>query len=252
MGFELFIGHAEYELQTAERQLNLMLNRWVDGLIVLGNFSGGANMVKSLQSPNTPIVSIASGTNTNLPFVDFDQTQGAILALNYLFKLNHRKIAFIGNDQISGVNERLNTYREFMKSNLLDIPVEYINDNVLTSSQAQIYTRKLLSLPLPPTALFCASDVIALGAMSGAWQMGWQIPKDLSIIGYDDITEAKDAYIPLTTIKQPASLAAKKAVEMLLNLINSPSDSSGCKSKILQPQLVIRESCFGPKDHTID
>jgi LacI family repressor for deo operon, udp, cdd, tsx, nupC, and nupG len=244
---ELLIGHAEYESETAERQFNLLLNRWSDGLLLLGNLPGDQTILSNLKKYNTPIVAIAGNISDMIPSVDFNNVTGTRAALNYLYELGHRRIAFIGNQEHAGVRERLAVFKEFLAEHSLSIWEEYIKTNPKTRGEALSCTRSLLSLPKSPTAIFCASDLLALGAMNGAWQMGLAVPKDISIIGYDDIEEAADSYPPLTTIRQPAGAISNAAVELLLELIGNPNGMDLNTKVSIHPELIIRSSCAAPK-----
>ena len=243
-GVELLIGHAEYEMKTAERQLSFMVNHWFDGLVLLGNLPGDEKVIHSLQNRNTPMVSIASGYDMDLPFIDFDNVYGARVALEYLSGLGHKRIAFIGNQQHAGVKQRLDEYRAFLSENSLVLDDRYIYPDTRMRGEAREYTRCLLKLPKPPTAIFCASDYFALSAISSAWQMGMQIPKDISIMGYDDIEELTDVFVPLTTIKQSTSDIGKYAIELLQKMIDRSNDYN--EKTELKPELIIRNSCSEP------
>ena len=243
---ELLIGHAEYELKTAERQLGLMVNHWFDGLVLLGNLPGDEKVIHSLQNRNTPMVTVASGFDMELPSIDFDNIYGARTALEYLRSLGHQRIAFIGNQEHAGVKQRLDEYRRYLAENSMMLVEEYIYTKSKTSKDAMEYTRNLLTLPVPPTAIFCASDYLALSAISGAWQMGWQIPKDISIMGYDDIEELTDVFIPLTTMKQSTQEIGRLAIDLLQKMIDKSTEHD--EKLKLKPELVIRSSCSNPSD----
>jgi Transcriptional regulators len=244
---ELLIGHADYELETAERQFNLLLNRWSDGLLLLGNLPGDQTIISNFKKYNTPIVAIAGNISDMIPSVDFNNVIGTRAALNYLFELGHRGIAFIGNQEHAGVGERLAVFKEFLAEHSLPVSEEYIKTSPKTRGEALSCTRSLLSLAKSPTAIFCSSDLLALGVMSGAWQMGLEVPKDISIIGYDDIEEAAESYPSLTTIRQPAGAISKAAVELLLEFIGNPNGIEVNTKVSIDPELIIRNSCAAPK-----
>src|SRR6266567_3786499 len=242
-GFELLLGHADYDSQTAQRQLTFMLNHWFDGLFLLGNIPGDATLLTMVEQSRTPCVAAASGSEKSVPLVALDEVRGTSLGLDYLSHLGHRRIAFVGNVEHAGVSERLVTFRQFVRSRGLEWHDEYEQRCSHTPGDATMRVRQLLSLPLPPTAIFCASDMLALHAMSVAWQLGFHLPKHLSIIGFDDIEQAAESVPSLTTIRQPVALMAQQAVSMLRALIDgSPGDVQEHRC-IVQPELIIRASC---------
>jgi LacI family repressor for deo operon, udp, cdd, tsx, nupC, and nupG len=242
-GFELLLGHADYDAQTAQRQLTLMLNHWFDGLLLLGNIPGDAHLLAMLQQSQTPWVAVASGLEASVPLVALDEVRGASLSMEYLFHLGHRRLAFVGTMEHAGVGERLATFRQFVHDRGLEWHDVYEQCCARTHGDATVCLRQLLSLPSPPTAIFCASDVLALRAMSVAWQLGFHLPDQLSIIGFDDIEQAAESVPSLTTIRQPVALMAQQAVSMLREIINgSPGDAQEHR-RIVQPELIIRASC---------
>lgn len=239
-GIEVLIGHAEYAPEIAERQLNLMINYWFDGLILLGNLPGDEKLIHELNVKDTPMVAVASGFDMNLPSVDFDNAYGSKLAMEYLFSKGHKDIAFIGNTELAGVKQRLNVYEKMLKQANL-YRKNYVYSFTKSRREAIEYTRQLLGMEKPPTAIFCPQDYLALASMSGIWQMGLSVPKDVSVFGYDDIEEAEDAFIPLSTIRQSTDVAAKNAVDLLLDIMN---DVKIAKKKIkIKPEICIRNSC---------
>lgn len=84
-----------------------------------------------------------------------------------------------------------------------------------------------MALPQPPSAIFCHSDIVAIGAIHQAKQQGLKVPQDLSVIGFDDISMAKYADPPLTTVAQPRYQIGKQAVQMLLELLEGNPEKEG-------------------------
>ncbi|QBD75995.1 LacI family transcriptional regulator [Ktedonosporobacter rubrisoli] len=243
-GFELLLGHADYDAQTAQRQLTLMLNRWFDGLLLLGNLPDDATLLMMVQQSRTPCVAVASGAKTTVPLVALDEERGALLGLEYLFHLGHRRLAFVGTIEHAGVSERLATFRHFVKDRGLEWHEGYEQCCAArTPGDATERLRQLLARPRPPTAIFCASDALALRAMSVAWQLGFHLPAQLSILGFDDIEQAAESVPPLTTIRQPVSLMAQEAVSMLRDLIDGSANERQEYRRIVKPELIVRASC---------
>jgi len=102
-------------------------------------------------------------------------------------------------------------------------------------------TKKLMTLKRPPTAIFAANDEMAIGSIKAIKSIGWKVPKDVAVVGFDDIKMASVFEPSLTTIAQPASLIGIRAMETLLDLMNQGSYVR--RSNILEGDLVIRESC---------
>jgi LacI family transcriptional regulator len=242
-GFELLIGHADYNQETAQRQVAFMLNHWFDGLFLLGNIPGDAALLAMLQQSRTPCVAVASGSQLPVPLVTVDEVQGTLLSLEHLFHLGHRRIAFVGYMEHAGVSERLATFRQFVQEKSLVWHDEYELRCLRTPGDVASRLHQLLSLPSPPTAIFCASDVLALRAVSIAWQHGFHLPDQLSIIGFDDIEQVAESAPALTTIRQPIPLMAQEAVSMLRTLIDGLLYDVDQDRRIVQPELIVRASC---------
>lgn len=243
-GFELLVGHADHDQETAQRQMAFMLNHWFDGLFLLGNIPGDAALLTMVQQSRTPCVAVASGSQLPVPLVAVDEVQGTLLSLEYLLRLGHCRIAFVGYLEHAGVSERLTTFRQFVQDQGLVWHDEYEQCCARTPGDVPSRLRRLLSLPSPPTAIFCASDVLALRTMSIAWQHGFHLPDQLSIIGFDDIEQAAESAPALTTIRQPVQLMAQEAASMLQMLIDGLLlYDAGPNRRIVQPELVVRASC---------
>lgn len=246
-GFDLLVGHAASDPETAERHLAFLLNPWFDGLFLLGNLPGDSLLRQMLQQRPRPCVAVACGPEKSLPAVAIDEDAGAQLALDYLFQLGHRRIAFLGNLEHAGVRERLACFQKFVQERDLVWREEYEQHCSSSRGEAAACVRHLLALPEPPTALFCASDLLALGAISGAWQMGRTVPEELSVLGFDDIEEAAEGVPSLTTVRQPVETMAERATHLIRSLIEGHAPEEHARHMIIQPELVIRQSCTTPR-----
>jgi DNA-binding LacI/PurR family transcriptional regulator len=139
-------------------------------------------------------------------------------------------------------------YCEFMQNHLGESRQNYIQLGENSYDGGYEATRRLLSLPSPPSALFAADDTMAVGALSAALDMGRSVPGDLSVIGFDDIKMAAYVRPALTTVRQPIEEIGKKAIELLLEMIREDSALDPLPRLLIEPELVIRESCAVPGD----
>ncbi|MBX3062715.1 MAG: LacI family DNA-binding transcriptional regulator [Anaerolineae bacterium] len=239
-GIDLMLCHAEYDLETVRRQLKFMI-KWFDGLLLIGDMPGDRVVFQDLQEHNIPFVAVACGTQVNAPFVNTDEERGMTLGMDYLYNLGHRRIAFIGTIDHAGTRERLSSYQEYVAQKSLIWHDDYVQPCAYTRSAAIDAAQTLLSLAEPPTAIFCTSDLQALGAVSGALQMGWRVPEMVSILGFDDIEESNFTFPSLSTIRQPVGALAEAAMNLLMSLIegNTPEH----QGVVIQPRLMVRRSC---------
>lgn len=247
-GLEILIGHAGYELSTAERQMNMMMQHLFDGVFIVGNLPGDEKLLNQIHERKVPAVSVTGTSSENIIHVDSDSIHGTRLAMEYLHSLGHRRIAFLGNEDHAGVPDRLRTYGEFVQRHDLHCPPEYIRRAIRSSGEAIVGAMDLMRLPQPPTAILCTSDTLALGAMSGVWQLGLQVPRDISIMGYDDIDEGRDSFPSLTTVRQPTDVMAREAMSLLAGLIeSSPEGDERALGASVEPELIVRASCTPPE-----
>ena len=243
---ELLIGHAKYDIQRAERILRLMRTRLFDGVVLLGDMPGDNVIINELNQYATPYVTIARGTTAATPSVNVDEQAGTTMALEYLVKLGHRRIACMASMALAGVGERVNQYKLFVQQSQLPHYPEYAQITKINHSDIYQALHAMFSASEPPTAIFCALDRVAIIAIDACRSMGLDVPQDVSIIGFDDIDDAASAFPALTTVRQPATLMARQAVALLVACIeaeNEDHEALHLQRHILMPSLVIRNSC---------
>jgi LacI family transcriptional regulator len=126
----------------------------------------------------------------------------------------------------------------------LSIPPGYVRYGDFLSATGYRETMALLELPTPPTAIFVCADQMALGAYEALYEKGMRVPDDVSIVGFDDLDEARWAIPPLTTVRQPLTEMAGMATRMLLTLV-SGEELETTRVELATP-LVVRASTAPP------
>lgn len=245
-GYLVLIGDCAHQPQKEKEFLELLLTRQVDGLILLGSQFPFA-LLSDEQRYQLPVVMANEfASEMSLPTVHIDNLTAAFVAVNHLLKLGHQRIACIaGPDSMPLCRYRTQGYIQALRrSNLPVDPACIIRGDFSFATGAQALTQ-LMSLPQPPQALFCHSDVLALGAMSQANRLGLRVPEDVSIVGFDDIEMARYCDPPLTTIAQPRYQIGCEATQMLLEAFQGKQVNSG--SRLLESELVIRGSTASAK-----
>ena len=179
-------------------------------------------------------------SNPNYPSVHATNYQGSIEAMEYLLGLGHKRIGYIsGRAELESSNRRLLGYRAALEKAGIPIDEKLIASGDYTTETGVSCTRELLALENPPTAIFASNDQMAIGVFQVAEELGIRIPEDLSVIGFDNITESK--YMDLTTVDQFISEMGYVATQMLIKIINGiPLDDQTYR---MQTRLVIRNSC---------
>lgn len=190
-------------------------------------------------SRGVPIVQLGGILTPNIPYVGYDPVYSVQLAVDYLYRQGHRRIAEIsgspkypaGPARHAAVIERLSQ---------LGLKLSACVESDWTASGGYESTRQLLDQKNDYSAFICGSDLIALGAMSALWQAGKRVPEDVSVIGFDDIAEAAHFHPALTTIRQDFDKLGQQSVEYLIDLIEKPNAT--IQQRIFYPELVVRES----------
>jgi len=172
-----------------------------------------------------------------------DNLQAAERAVRHLVNLGHRRIAHIsGLSRNSFPNERLVGFRKAMFEHRLDLREEwtFVGDYIMESGVAA--AAHFASLKERPTAIFAANDEMAMGVISGLRRAGIECPRDISVIGFDDVPGARSYYPALTTLRQPRDQIGRLATETLINLIEGTAATAEPVRIVLRSELVVRES----------
>lgn len=224
----------------------LVNERHVDGIILSGPRFDDEDLLR-LHREGAALVLIGRLPDVEIPYVDVDNIGGARMATEYLIRKGHRRIGLITNAPLSytASAERLAGYRQALEAAGLPFDETLVRcGNFTPQSGYQAMTDLLQVRPLP-TAVFVASDTVALGALQAIRHAGLQIPTDISLIGFDDIPLAGFLDPPLTTVHLPAFNLGWEAAEMLLQRLQTEEASP--LYRLLATHLVERESCAPPR-----
>ena len=213
----------------------------IDGLIV-ACFPRLENRLYELKRL-LPIVVIGnSASDKSIPSVIIDNFNGTVAAIDFLVSLGHSRIGYIAGMLDSNVGkDRKKGYESAIENHGWKIDKELIYKGDYSYLAGMKGGNYLLSLPIPPTAIVCANDSMAIGALAAVRDKGFGVPEDMSIIGFDDITVASQIHPPLTTIAAPITKIAKNSVNLLLSLIQERDLSA--RHIALPAHLVTRYSC---------
>ena len=223
-------GRASHE----QKYVSLLTNSISDGVIIVAPVAGEFNI-------DAPIISIDPlASNPNYPSVHATNYQGALDAMEYLLGLGHRRIGHIsGRSELESSNRRLKGYQDALEKASIPIQEQLIVSGDYTTETGYKCARELLALSKPPTAIFASNDQTAIGVYQAAQELGLRIPTDLSVVGFDNISDSK--YMGLTTVDQFISEMGYVATQMLIRMINGEHLDS--RTYRMQTKLVIRNSC---------
>jgi DNA-binding LacI/PurR family transcriptional regulator len=240
-GYNVILYNVREDVQREHNYLENIANRMVDGLIIV-NAIDREHTYTLLQGSQIPCVLVDCLTQPTLASVRVDNFQGAYLATQHLIELGHRRIAHIcGAPALEISRQRTTGYSQALADYQLDYQqvVPPLNDRWDYHSGYEAMQR-LLESDLPPTAVFTASDQMAIGAYRALAESGYRIPQDMSVVGFDDIDAASFTTPLLTTIRQPFDRIAQEAFALLLKILNGPQPAN--TQIVLPPQLIIRQS----------
>ena len=240
-GYNVIIANVHNDFEQQKNSYLSLCERQVDGIIMLHENTG--EELQQLQQCYT-IPTVLAGihvTDCKLPCVAIDDQKAAQCAVEHLLKLGHKKIGGIFSDCHSLGTLRKQGYEAALKSYDISLSTELTVFTECTIDGGVEAAKKLFSVSNPPTAIFCVSDEIAIGAIDWLREIGYKIPEDISVIGFDDIVLAKVFRPRLTTVHQPIEEIGKNATQLLLKLMEHTELQN---EQILLPYKIIkRESC---------
>ncbi|HEX9654941.1 MAG TPA: LacI family DNA-binding transcriptional regulator, partial [bacterium] len=235
LGYSLIVCDTDDNLESEEEHLSLLTSKGVDGLIIMP-IGQKCGHIKSAIDKGLPVVLMdRSFDDLKTNWVVVDNYTGAFKAVEHLITFGHTRIAIIqGLPDTSTNDARVNGYKDALAKHNIAIDVSLIVGNDYRKENGYIETKFLLNLLSPPTAIFTTSDLITLGALQALSEEKHIIPKDVSIVSFDDIDFAPYLLAPLTTVRQPKEVMGEIAVKLVVEDIKSGGKRE--KSKIvLQP-----------------
>lgn len=240
-GLEVIIANTDYKPKRMAECVRRMLERKVDGAAIMTSEADPSLLVE-LSRRDIPMVFMDTGTTTTRTAnIVIDYGQGIQEALQHLFSLNHRRIGFIsGPLNLQSAKRRLDAFVAGMQARGIKTDAELIEKGDHRIEGGVSAMRNLLRLKEPPTAVIASNDLTAIGALGTIHDAGLEVPRDISLIGFDDISFAHLTQPPLTTILLSRSQLAVTALAALEKLIRRESNEAADYS--ISTHLVLRGS----------
>lgn len=247
-GYHILVSGSHSDAEEMSAMLRALRGR-VDGLIVMSPDLGLGSISRAL-APDTPVALLncaASGRRT----IRIDNYNGAHAMTDHLLALGHRRIAFItGPERNADAAERRRGYREAVEAGNAEA-IEIAGDFIEDSGHRAV--PRILAMSPRPTAIFAANDAMAIGALRALREARVRVPEDLSLAGFDDVPIARYLTPPLTTVRVEIAEMGRRAVDYLVNTLETGSDGSR-KHDLIAATLVVRESCgahLGGRNHKV-
>ncbi|NWF90074.1 MAG: LacI family DNA-binding transcriptional regulator [Ignavibacteriaceae bacterium] len=239
--YNFIVYDSDEDISIERSAIKSLLEKHVDGLVI-ASVGQDFSHIQKIREANIPFVMVdRCFDDFDADSVSVDNVKGALLAVNHLIKSGHRRIAFIQGLPGTYANEtRLEGYKSALTSAGISIDENLIVGDDFRSLNGYLETKLLLKLSNPPTAIFTAGDLIALGALEACRENNISIPDDLSLITFDDPVFTTYLSPPLSAVEQPISKIAEMAIAMLYRRMKNPNDER--RKVLLEPKLNVRGS----------
>lgn len=237
----VIVCNTDEDPQKERFYLDILLSEKVAGLIIAPTI-GNKEYLKEIRK-NIPLVTV----DRHIPEIDIDSVlvdneHGAYLAVNRLVNLGHKRIGIVcGIKGITTTEKRLSGYEKALRENGISTKRKLIFHGNSKEEGGIKGVKKLLNLESPPTAIFSTNNLMTLGIYEELYRQGIQVPEDIAIVGFDDMSWATALNPPLTAVRQPSYDLGVTAIELLLKRLADPDRS--ISNITLKSELIIRESC---------
>jgi LacI family transcriptional regulator len=250
-GYHLMLLATAESEAAVDTYLRAARQHSLDGVILMGVDEGHPAITAVVEAavPSVAVDLPLRGPRTT--YVSSDNRTGAATAISHLYALGRRRIAIInGPVSMMPASERLAGYRYQSALLGLEYRPEYVAHGDFFLASGYDATRALLALREPPDAIFAAGDEMAIGAMHAIFDAGLSVPRDIAVVGFDDIETASLVRPALTTIAQAPKDLCTSAVDALLTIIGEGDNEVPAvpQPRILPTRLVVRSSCGASAD----
>jgi LacI family transcriptional regulator len=247
-GVALFICNSDSDSTREDDYVELLLQQRVRGVLITP-VDQDTSSLDVLRRQSIPVILVDRAGGGAWCSVGVDDVEGGVLAVTHLCEHGHQRIAFVGGPMTTvQVGDRVAGARQAMEASGRPADMLLVLETAaLNVAEGRRAGERIAGLPRArrPTAAFCANDLLALGLLQQMTRMGVDVPRELAIVGYDDIEFAGAAAVPLSSVRQPRQLLGRTAAELLF--AESGSDEAHVHQQVLfHPELVVRASSIEP------
>ncbi|SEK47565.1 transcriptional regulator, LacI family [Paenibacillus sp. cl141a] len=245
LGYSVIICSTDNQEEKVKRYVNLLRQKQVDGVIIGTGISHG-ELLKPLQEHSLAIALIARDNPAlDASSVRVHDLEGGRLAAEHLLQLGHRRLAVLAeNERVTSSSERVRGFVEAAASHGLELSPGCIAACDHKIEDGYRRAKAMLELAVRPTALFCCNDLLAVGALRAARELGLRVPEECSVVSFDDTILASVTDPPLTVIAQPIEQMGRMAVDLVVRGLSGKGDPA-CRI-VLPPELIVRQSTTLP------
>lgn len=240
-GYNIMIANSWESRAREANSLELMLSLSIDGIIISPVSSESDHLLGKCTMP-VVVLDRSLRRDCHTPVVTVDNVMVGRVAARHLLDLGHRHFACLaGPAHVDVFSDRLEGYAsELRRHGFAAPPTERVKEAASVANADTAMTKLLRRRRARPLALFCVTDLAAIGAISAAKSLGLDVPGDVSVVGVDDIPSGEWITPALTTIRQPFAAVASAGVKTLVKMIDDPE----CRpdNKYLRPEIIVRDS----------
>ena len=241
-GYNIILCNTDNDIKLQSSYCEMLISKMVDGVIMISSDNSDADVNKLIKASIPVVIADRNVNHEGVDNIIVDNLKGGYDATKYLISLGYTKIACIGGPTfISSSNQRIMGYRKALEESGIKVNEDYISHGDFHFAGGSQSVENYIKLKDRPEAVFATNDMMALGFIDGLKNYDLGVPKDVSVIGFDDIQLARITTPKLTTIAQPLDELALKATELILNKVEK-KDSKISHIR-LNSSLVIRNSC---------
>ena len=242
-GLNVVLGHAHSDPGQALEMAHVLDSRQCDGVIFLGDLRNDENALRSILTENHPVVALCRGKSVfSLPTVNVNNEIGIGLLIDHLLSLGHKNFIFIDGGWFGDIHERRNIFLNKMENYEDELQFTWFQANDNSAGGGYQAMHEVIKMTPMPTAIMASDDGMATGILKAAFDLGVNIPADVSITGFDDIDCANFTIPGLTTIRQPMEDMAKLALNLLQQQINHKQIPEEEVFNQIPPELIVRQS----------
>ncbi len=248
-GYAVLIHNTDGKQERIIRHIYILREKSVDGVIFCGGIINGYETLSILKELKERVV-VVGRHEVDFPAVMVDNMGGATQAVEHLIDIGHRLIGCIGGPEGSPTAvDRLTGYRNALAQNGIALDERLVKRGTWSPESGYLLARELLAGPERPTAVFSANDQMAFGVIKAAREMGLNVPKDLAVVGFDNVPPGSYFDPPLTTVEIPMYDIGVATMRMLIDLLSGEPFE---KLRLFKTKLLVRGSTTGTREKTVD
>ncbi len=240
VGYDIITASSNATTTVETRHMNMLFNRTVDGVVLMGTNYNADSLNKLAE--NYDIALCCEGVvGAKVLTVTVDDEQAGYDAAQALYAKGHRCLGFIGAESTAlSASRRENGFRRALAEHGIELAPEYVYKNTYDQENGAVAMEHFLKLPKPPTAVFAVSDILAMSAIRKAFEMGRTVGRDLSVMGFDNISMCELTNPSLSTVEQPCYKMGELVCKRLIE--NFTADRKDNAYYTVAHKIILRES----------